>query len=509
MTAESLSSLLCSMTGLRRVYPIVCLHTKVSRHKPVNLILLIWLLFIQGITYADSVPSGSKNFDVLLQPIDHSGVLLLDPQGQSVIAVNADTPLVPASTMKLVLALMVLEYWGAGHHFETPFLLEQLDTEKNSSEAAQSRNRLWVVAGGDPFLVSEELKLLAHALLKKLQAQGVSSVSEIAADVSLFDDVRSVPGQGQSDNPYDALPSALSANFNSIILRVQEGRLHSGEPQTPLTTTALERAAELGLIDSSPAYRTNGDASHAGNQPLALSNQQRATRYNLGGVNANRSARYAMELLSEFILRSDSAITDFPDNYSPIVGTAPVSEPVYVHENSRTLADIVKGMLRYSTNFVANQLALLLTAERMNTAANFELFEQMARDYIDHQFDWSQFRIEEAAGLSRNNRLSVRSLTDVLAAFEPWYDLMPLYSGKLTGDSEHLQKRFSVRAKTGSLVGVSSLAGRIEDLHSIDTGEARIWRFAILLNGDRVDHSDQRDAVLQELLQQIVSHTSR
>jgi len=103
----------------------------------------------------------------------------------------------------------------------------------------------------------------------------------------------------------------------------------------------------------------------------------------------------------------------------------------------------------------------------------------------------------------------VRSLTDVLAAFEPWYDLMPLYSGKLTGDSEHLQKRFSVRAKTGSLVGVSSLAGRIEDLHSIETGEARIWRFAILLNGDRVDHSDQRDAVLQELLQQIVSHTSR
>ena len=66
-----------------------------------------------------------------------------------------------------------------------------------------------------------------------------------------------------------------------------------------------------------------------------------------------------------------------------------------------------------------------------------------------------------------------------------------------------------MRAKTGSLVGVSSLAGRIEDLQSLESGDARIWRFAILLNGDQVDHSGQRDAVLQELLQQIVSHTSR
>ena len=484
----------------------MCPHTTISRYKLLNLLLLIWLISLQSLANADSLPLSSKKFEALLQPVDHSGVLLLDPQGQSVVSLDADTPLIPASTMKLVLALMVLEHWGAGHHFETPFFLEQLDKENDSAEP---RHRLWAVAGGDPFLVSEELELLAHTLIEKLQARGVLSVSEIAAEVILFDDVRSVPGQGQSDNPYDALPSALAANFNSINLRIQEGRLYSGEPQTPLTPTALERAVELGLIDPSSVKVAINNPGRDTDRPVALHKQQPATRYNLGSANADRSARYVMELLTEFMLRADGRAVNLSRNYSPILGIAPLNEPVYVHANSRSLADIVKGMLRYSTNFVANQLALLLTAERTDTAANFELFEQMTQNYIDQQFDWSQMHIKEAAGLSRANRLSARALTDVLAAFEPWQNLLPLYNGKLTTDGEYLQKRFSVRAKTGSLVGVSSLAGRIEDLQSQETGDGRIWRFAILLNGDQVDHSGQRDAVLQELLQQIVSYTSR
>ena len=102
---------------------IVCPHTTTCLYKPVNLLLLIWLVSLQSIANADSLPLSSKKFEALLQPVDHASVLLLDPQGQSVVSLDADTPLIPASTMKLVLALMVLEHWGAGHHFETPFFL--------------------------------------------------------------------------------------------------------------------------------------------------------------------------------------------------------------------------------------------------------------------------------------------------------------------------------------------------------------------------------------------------
>src|ERR1700740_2576581 len=78
-------------------------------------------------------------------------VLVMDADGKELVAQNADEPFVPASVTKIVTAWLALQVLGGDYRFETRFYLD--------------KNRgLYVRGGGDPFLVSAELALLAHQL---------------------------------------------------------------------------------------------------------------------------------------------------------------------------------------------------------------------------------------------------------------------------------------------------------------------------------------------------------
>ncbi|MFW5724454.1 MAG: D-alanyl-D-alanine carboxypeptidase, partial [Halochromatium sp.] len=164
--------------------------------------------------------------DVLALP--EASLVLGDGQ-RLLIAEQPDRPLVPASTMKLVIALAAIERWGLAHRFETSVYLGP-------------DGRLWVRGGGDPSLVSEELDRVVAAL----KAAGVRSVQGIGLDAELFGTQVPIPGRSSSNNPYDAPVTALAVNFNTVSLRVAGGRLQSGEAQTPLTPTAQRLGRGLG-----------------------------------------------------------------------------------------------------------------------------------------------------------------------------------------------------------------------------------------------------------------------
>src|SRR5262245_58674384 len=127
-------------------------------------------------------------------------VLVMDAAGNELVAQNADEPFVPASVTKIVTAWLAMQVLGADYRFQTRFYLD-------------GKRVLYVRGGGDPFLISEELALLAPELVA---AVGKKPLAGIVIDTSYYPSDLRIPGVEDSDRSYDALNSALAVNFNTI-----------------------------------------------------------------------------------------------------------------------------------------------------------------------------------------------------------------------------------------------------------------------------------------------------
>ena len=398
--------------------------TKLTGMKPIFACLLSLVLLIPDTSDAgDALTAFSR--------LNNAGLIVLDAHGQTVLAQHADMPLMPASTTKLATAWMALTHWGVEHRFRTHFYLD---------EATQI---LWVKGSGDPYLVSEELDVVARNLKQK----GLKQIKGIGIDTSLFQPDLVLPGTGTTDNPYDAVPTAVSANFNTVAVRKAGGQVLSAEAHTPLTAYAESLAGSI----RSGELRVNT------------------------GPNPHNAEKYFAELLVAFLQKNGVAVGS-----QIVFGQVPSLAVLYTHVNSKTLEEIVRSMLKYSTNFVANQLILMLSAENYKRPANATDVQRYMEETLSRRFSWKNFSLADGAGLSRHNRLSPQQLTELLQALRDWKHLLP-------------EIEPGIYAKSGTLNGVSALAGYL-----VKRGE---WQpFAVVMNENVPYHL--RNRIARELSEQ-------
>lgn len=351
--------------------------------------------------------------------LNQAGFALLDLNTQIIQSKNLHEYYVPASTTKLITALLAIEHWGLEHRFKTNFYLRQV-----------GKKTILVVKGyGDPFLVSEELELIAEQLQKKMRAMNIAQLSAVELDVSYYESNLVMPGTSNSLNPYDAIPSALAANFNTIYAIKTAQKVRSAEAQTPMVNTGAF------IVKQSLVYA---------NQKLG-----KKFRINLGS-DVKLSQQYFADLLMAFMAKKGVMFETHENTKAISWGKRKLTDRLlYQHYNSRTLADVIKPMMKYSTNFIANQLALNLAVDIAGAPASQQKVRHVYSDLLKARFNWANFMIEEGAGLSRNNRITPNQLLDVLDGFKSWVELLP-----------EVEKH--VYAKSGSLIGVSTLAGYIE-----------------------------------------------
>ena len=345
--------------------------------------------------------------------LKNAGLLVVDAQGDALLADNNNRSFIPASTTKIVTAWLALDRWGEDHRFATDFYY---DPEQYT---------LWVQGSGDPFLVSEELAIIAT----QLRQLGVSRVDRLVLDGNRFQHGLVLPGTSRTNNPYDAVPSALAANFNTVNLKKVNGRVRSAESQTPLTSYAKSMAK---------GFKKNKLRVNTGRDP-------------------RKAEHYFGELLSAFLKQQGIQVAN-----NIVRGEAPRQAPFYHHFNSRTLGDMIRPMMKYSTNFIANQLVLMMSSEHYNRPANAADVKNYMEDNLRAAFNWKNFSFREGAGLSRNNRISPEQLVHLLQNFSQWRHLLP-------------EVETGVFAKSGTLKKVSTLAGFI-----VENGE---WKpFALMMN---------------------------
>ncbi len=368
--------------------------------------LILLIVLVSPLSYAENT---LQKFSAL----ENAGLLLLDKQGQAVLSKKINRPFIPASTTKLVTAWLALKNWGEDYHFKTKFYLDR------------STQTLWVKGSGDPFLVSEEIQLIA----KNLKELGIKQIKTIALDSSLFQADLLLPGTGKTNNPYDAVPSAIAANFNTVYVKKINGLVVSAEQETPLTDYAKQLASHL---------------------------KKGSLRMNTGR-NPAKAEVYFAQLLAEFLRQQGVKVgTDI------VHGQLGKQVLFYTHKNSKSLAQMIRAMMKYSTNFLANQLVLVLSAEAYHRPANAKDVQKYMESTLSKQFKWKNFSMKDGAGLSRENRLSPEQLVDLLQAFKEWKHLLP-------------EIETGIFAKSGTMNKISTLAGYIVE-------EDQWQPFAIMMN---------------------------
>jgi|SRR5215831_4122933 len=373
-------------------------------------LLLLGLLLLPAPALA-----GAKEKVAALAP---SGlVLVMDADGNELVVQNADEPFVPASVTKIVTAWLALEVLGADYRFQTRFYLDKARV-------------LYVRGGGDPFLISEELALLAPRLVA---AVGNQPLTGIVVDASYYPADLRIPGIEDSKESYDALNSALAVNFNTIYAVRSGNEVRSAEKQTPITPLAISQFKARG-----PKGR--GRISLSQNPALSL--------------------KYAGELIAAFIEQAGGSVKG-----EISIGSVPNGlEPVYVHLQSRTLSEILVGLLLASNNYIANQVFLEIGGHRKGGPVSLEKSLQVAHEMLAAHDLADAIHLEEGSGISRGNRFTARGLAKVLALFAPHADLLRGHDGGAN--------------KTGTLDGVRTLAG-----YANSSGHGQV-RFVISLRSN-------------------------
>ncbi|WP_305985709.1 D-alanyl-D-alanine carboxypeptidase/D-alanyl-D-alanine-endopeptidase [Roseibium sp. MMSF_3544] len=329
-------------------------------------------------------------------------VLVLDEEGNELVAQNADRNFVPASVAKIVTAWLAMEVLGSDYRFETSFYLD-------------SDRVLHVRGGGDPFLVSEELELLASDLVA---ATGKEPFKGLVLDASYYPSDLRIPGIEDTNKSYDALNSAFAANFNTIHAVRKGNSVRSAEKQTPITPLAISQFRERG---------PNGRG-----------------RINLAPKDPAVGVRYAGELLAAFIEKAGGSVEG-----DIKVGSIPANlEPVHVHRQSRPLSEVLTLLLLGSNNYIANQIFLEIGAHRLGGPVSLEKSLKVASEiFAEHGIDGA-IELKEGSGISPENRFSTYGLAKVLKEFAPYAELLP-------------KTRAGSRYKTGTIPGERTLAGYV------------------------------------------------
>jgi D-alanyl-D-alanine carboxypeptidase/D-alanyl-D-alanine-endopeptidase (penicillin-binding protein 4) len=369
-----------------------------------------------------------------------------------------DDSLTPASTQKILIATAGLAALGPDFRYETKVVS---DAEPRDGMAGT----LWLVGSGDPGLATPEyVQRLADrprfqfhqatpltALVDGLKAAGITTVTGgILGDDSRYDRTRIVP--------------SWKANY---VIDNEAGPLGALMVNSGFTVFDLSQAAPAAVVGGTPPVpraekRADDPAAHAASELTRLATA--------AGIAVAGPARSGV----------------FPPEGTVTLATV----------RSAPLSEIVAGMLRESDNTAAELLVKELGVAKRHDGSTPAGTGAVTDVLTDAKLPTAGLRLGDGSGLEVTNRSSCALLAAALRIPDRGGgpQLSPLLA--VAGRSGTLSLRLAgtplegkLRAKTGSLDGVSGLAGYLEG--------RRAMSFAFLANGPL---SESAGRVLQDRL---------
>ncbi len=410
--------------------------------------------------------------------------------GARLVEHDADTPLVPASNQKLLVAAAALSRLGPAHRVETPvWTVGEVDAQ------GVVHGALWIEGRGDPGLVSEELWRLAE----EIRLRGVREVrGGIGVDVSWFDGARLHPDwEPTSARAYEAPTSAFAANYSSFRVEIEPG----AAPGTP-ASVRLAPAVDYLSLGAEVATLDRPGALALSIEPLPAGGGERVrVRGAIGRDSAPKTYWRAVaypEYYAASLLAQQLAANGVRVSGGLRVGARPADASELLRHQGERLDALVGRMNKWSNNFIAEQLTKLLGAQAFGPPGDWEKGVRALREALMALgLQDRALVIADGSGLSARNRVSAAALVALVRAAGASFVWGPefLASLPLGGRDGTLEDRMQdgnsgvVRAKTGHLRHAAALSG----VALAQNGER--LAFSVLVNGARGGWEDVDAAI--------------
>lgn len=411
-----------------------------------------------------------------------ASVHVVDPAtGQSLFDRDGAEDLVPASTQKLVTAAVAYDVLGPDWTFTTTF------RARGGYAEGVVASDLVVRGTGDPTLSDrffDSPEAAMGFIADNLVRQGLKEVrGRLLADDSYFDGPRRGPNWPRDSYVQPWMVDVTPLVFNDDQVRVVSRPVGAGaevvlQPDVgygrvtsrlDLTDRRDEHAVAILRDDAAPDYTVRGKLFTG--LPLHAHDVNVAD----GSLWYLHALQHALESRGIPVRGGPPARLD-PDDADPDAGTT-----LLVYRS--TLERSAAPMLKFSQNLYAELMFRVIGAERAGEGSFSAASRAVTTWLLEHGLLESGTVIADGSGLSRDDRLSARQLTAILAHVARDEELFPRLRSALAepGAAGTLRSRMpelagSVHAKTGTLNGVSSLAGYVR------SGGGRWLAFAALFN---------------------------
>jgi D-alanyl-D-alanine carboxypeptidase/D-alanyl-D-alanine-endopeptidase (penicillin-binding protein 4) len=400
-------------------------------------------------------------------------VLATEVEGDVLTSHDPDRALAPASNTKLVTAALALDALGPDHRFGTR-------VEGHGELGGDHlRGDLVLVGSGAPDLGVEDLAELAHGV----GAEVTEIRGDLVLDGSRFGDEQLGPGWtwGDEQQYYGARSSALALEENLVRVEViaqEPGK--SGD--SPAIEVSVTPDTEVVAVETDVEIRERSDGGQESDDGRDSDDDLRVfTDHETGAVRIEGS-------LPPGATRTGRAPVVRPEGHCGAafhdalaeagvevtgeirVGAAPEGESAFsLGVESASVADLLREMNVPSDNFVAEQLARGVAAERDD--GTWDAWSKAATDFLE-SCGAGPCRIRDGSGLSRYTLLTAEGIVALLERVqqEPWseafFDSLPA-PGEGTLENR-LADVPAVRAKTGTITGSSALSGVIRREYQSD-----------------------------------------
>ncbi|MDD9921403.1 MAG: D-alanyl-D-alanine carboxypeptidase/D-alanyl-D-alanine-endopeptidase [Boseongicola sp.] len=398
---------------------------------------------------AAPVQSG---FEHLVERSNLSGVVayaLIDLEsGKTLDARQPGRKLPPASTLKAITSIYASQRLGDDYQFKTRLY----STAK--IEDGVLLGDIALVGDGDPTLDTDTLGDLARAL----REVGVHSVSGRFLVWSGDFPSGKMIDEGQPDHvAYNPAFCGLNLNYNRVHFEwkprgdafdiTMQARGLRFSPGTNVSRMAvIERSAPIF------EYREGAGVDRWSVARKALGRKDGAR-----WLPVRFPELYAADVFRTLARSNGILLGD------PVVVRARPNGRVLAEVTSKPLNEILKGMMRYSTNLTAEMTGL--TASMAYGVPVKDLIGSGSRmaGWAETNFGARGMQLRDHSGLGYASEMSAENMAQILAANTDVSDLMrPFRFPDPKGNAKDQMSGVSVAAKTGTLNFVSTLAGFLE-----------------------------------------------